>query len=537
VGLCTLALSCGWGIADSKHVDLKPPNILFLPIDDLKTIGGFWSEMPGSFIKTIYPNPEDRKKLRKFFTPNIDKLVAQSVNFTNAYCASPACIPSRAALMTGVHPRVSGLTSNSAAKDTERGYFRDYKKDGVAIFEKVKTLSEHLKDHGYYVAGIGKVFHGLDPKRADMPRSWHHYGEITEKVFTKKNSKPSKWSVGLKFGQEGPDDATVDMMTDHKQAQVAASVLLNGYDKTGKTDIKLEEGKPFFLACGTKKPHLPITATKDLLDLFDEELSGLTMSLDRDLLESFFQDCEDLPEEALKGTGIQYKKNKGTKTRTGSRFTKVINEALKIDPEQGDILAWKDLVKCYLAATAVADRSVGHVLDALEKSPYANNTIVILWNDHGYHLGEKGKDAKFTLWDEASRVFFTIKDPRRPEGLGKACDAPVTLVDLYPTVVDMLGVSAPNSQNLDGKSLLHFLDDPSQMWDRPALTSFGADDSIRVNGYTYIRYGSNPEAVELYDRIKDPDERTNLAQNPEYQEKLKEMNGRMDQIIEATLAP
>jgi arylsulfatase A-like enzyme len=418
--------------AVSNAENAQRPNVLFIAIDDLND----WTGCLGG-----HPNAK---------TPNIDRLAARGVNFTNAHCAAPACNPSRAALMTGILPSTSGVYTNPQP-------WRPVMADAV-------TIPQHFMAHGYRALGAGKIYHGGYPDKA----SWNDYAP---NAGVKPKPLAVDWPVragGLGWGPVEGDD---DVMEDYHSASWAIDQL------------RAEHGKPFFLACGIKKPHLSFQAPMKYFDM--HPLDGIVLPEVKE------DDLDDVPE-------------------AGKKMAKASGDHANIIKAD----AWRHAVQGYLASSSFADAQVGRLIDALDASPYAENTIVVLWSDHGWHLGEKSHWRKFALWEEAARTLLMIVAPgvTRPGG---QCSSPASLIDIYPTLVDLCDL-APKEE-LAGLSLRPWLEDPSAPRERPALTTHGRNNhALRNDRWRYIRYADGSE--ELYDHDRDELEWTNLAGDPEYDE-------------------
>lgn len=488
-----------YAVNAKSHASEQPPNILFIAIDDLKPIGSVFAEDPGNFLQRVYPDKQLRTEVAHRMTPNIQRLANSGVSFMDAYCAAPACNPSRAALMTGIRPHTTGFTTNA------RGvFFREFEYEGIRPLADAKTIPEYLKANGWYTASTGKIFHtGSSYEKSDGARSWTHWTNVGGNAGPK---TPSPWKTdGLDWGQEGDSNSGYHQLNDYRKADFMARVLENGQATDQGTTFKISEDQPFFLALGIFRPHLPFYATKDLLDLFPAE----EMNITRELLEEFTQDADDLPEIAFNFSGMA-RNESGDPIIGNDRFTRVLSHGLTLDSNDGDLKGWKDMLTHYFASCAIADRAVGRVLDGLENSPYRDNTMVILWSDHGYHLGEKLHATKFALWDDAAQVNFFIKDPRHPQNAGKKCYEPVGLIDIYPTIMKLAGLDLP-SDRISGHDLTPLLVDPNTTRPSPAQSTYQdiANNMIRTQQHKLIIYENGSR--ELYDLDADPEEFKNLA--------------------------
>jgi len=491
--------------------DRMPPNILFIAIDDLKRIGGYFANDPGNLLPRVYPDPAVRSQVIAGLTPHIDQLAAGGVSFMRAYCASPACNPSRAALMTGIRSHKSGLVTNAGGV-----FFRDWSFGGTQPLADAVTLPRHLRNNDYYAAGTGKIFHGTSFAKSDGNETWDDWEVVTGNAGTKVDSIYANGGSPIGWGQEGPDGASHADMLDFRRADFIATALETGSNGS----INISADTPFFLACGIQKPHLPYYATKDLADLFPvSQMTGVT----RALHDEFLNDCGDLPPTGLTESGGQISNNVVVH-RESERFVKILNNGLAINPVDGDLEGWKDMLKYYFACSALADRAVGRLLEGLENSPYADNTIVILWSDHGYHLGEKMHITKFALWEDSAGVHFVIRDPKYPESSGIKCQRPVNLVDIYPTVCARAALPLPDPR-ITGHDLGPLQADPRAPWNIPSLCTDNTIDSnmVAMDRFKLIRYKGDNSDAELYDRDADPDEYHNLLGNPAYAAKQAEM--------------
>ncbi len=391
-------------------------------------------------------------------TPNMDQLAEQGTVFENAYCAASVCNPSRAALMSGYRPSTSGVYDNGTQ-------MRDAK-----LLQDALTIPQWFSKYGYFTTARGKIFHSANGAKADTiswdkwERTTGGYGSVKKQIGHLANGIP-KGEVDENFDW-GPTNARFEDTQDYLTAQWAAGQLKKDYDK------------PFFLACGIFRPHLKWHVPQAFFDKFPEQEMHLPQVNENDY--------DDIPHSAL-GPSKNYFATK------------------KYHKQQAAIQA-------YLACINYADACVGLVLDALAKSKYAYNTIVVLWGDHGWHLGEKLRYKKFTLWEEACKMPLIIKVPGVTKG-GSRCSSPVSLMDLYPTLSDLCGL--PINPENEGNSIVPLLKDVHTPWDKPVLTTLGFKrHTLRGERWRYTRYQDGAE--ELYDHFNDPLEWINLADNPKY---------------------
>jgi len=387
-------------------------------------------------------------------TPNIDRFAEQGLLFSNAHCQAPICNPSRVSLILGQLPSTTGM------------YFLQPNFRTVESMKDSETLFQYFRRHGYYLSTMGKVFHGkVDTISFDHVEPSSGWRRPKERLRYKLPGSVRAWDWGE---TDVPDEDQLDYHT----AQWAAEELPRLAQRT----------EPFFLAIGFHLPHVPIYASKKWFDLYplDEVQLPDTKADDRD----------DLSEYA----------KRLTVNPTGPRHEWMV--------ESGE---WRHAVRAYLAANSFVDHLVGKVLDGLEASGEADNTVVILWSDHGFHLGEKQRWAKRTLWEESSKVPLIISAPGMVRG--ETTNRPVGLIDLFPTLTELCGL--PLNPKNEGVSLKPLLVNPEARWERLAITTFGPNNhSARSERWRYIRYDDGSE--ELYDVIADPNEWTNLADNPEY---------------------
>ena len=438
------------------------PNVLFIAVDDLND----WVNCMGG-----------RKGVH---TPNIDRLAARGMLFTNAHCDAPACNPSRVAIMTGVRPASSGIYNNG----------QDWR--ASTRLSKAITLPEHFRANGYRAIGGGKIFHALSwikggyGKQQNDPTIWDAYYPSLDKPMPdafwpeEVNAKVSKKGyVGWKpmgkgkglgkrpahFFDWGSFDEKDSVTADHKVVDWACG------------ELESAQSTPFFQAVGIFRPHIPWFApAKDFAHYPINEVFLPPIRED---------DLDDMPKRATQSLRRSWQK-------------------WMVENDE-----WRNAVQAYMASITFADRQLGRLLDALDASPHAKNTIIVLWSDHGMHIGEKEQWEKFTLWEESTRVPLIIVAPGVTETGGR-CSRAVNLLDIYPTLNELCGL--PPRDDLEGQSLVPLLNDPNRKWKRPALTTWGCNNhALRTDRWRYIRYSDGSE--ELYDHHNDPDEFTNLVQS------------------------
>ncbi len=390
-------------------------------------------------------------------TPNLDRLAARGMKFTRSYCAAPVCNPSRTALLSGRRPGSTGVYENNA----------DWRDTPAA---NVVHLPQFFRQSGYFVAGAGKIYHGGYPAPAAY---WDDYAKVggeaegDEQKGKKGKSAPGGWGYG-NF-QIGPLTGGDEGMPDYHIVSYCLKQLQKQHDR------------PFFLACGLHKPHLAWQVPQKYFDMYPLDKIELPPIKENDL--------DDVPP-----TGVKMAVRSGDHQK--------INEAGK----------WKECVRAYLATISFCDAMVGRLLDGFDQSAYRDNTIIVLWSDHGWHLGEKQHWRKFALWEEATRspLLFVVPGLTRP---GSVCQRTVDFMTLYPTVCELCGLQTP--KHVQGKSIRPLLADPTAPWDEAAVTTYLFNNhTVRTERWRYIRYADGSE--ELYDHDADPHEWTNLAADPRH---------------------
>jgi arylsulfatase A-like enzyme len=388
-------------------------------------------------------------------TPHLDRLAARGMLFTNAHCQAPLCNPSRSSLLTGLRPTTTGIYGLAP---------------GIRVVERTRnhvTLPQAFTQAGYHTVTAGKVYHDGSIPPKERPREFTTWGPA-----------PGMGKPALPFAQLptprhpamdwGPFPAQAEQAADYQIASATCEAL-----KSAPAD------RPFLIACGFRLPHVPCYAPPEWFDRFPRDSVQLPPIL--------ADDRRDTP-----------------------RFSWYLHWRLP-EPRTATLEARQELrplVRAYLASTAFMDAQLGRVLAALENTGRSRNTLVILWSDHGYHLGEKGITGKNTLWERSTRVPLVIAGPGVSTG---KCAAPVELLDLFPTLVDF--AQLPPRSDLEGLSLRPQLTDANTPRERPAITTHNpGNHSVRTDRYRYIRYADGSE--ELYDCRTDPNEWTNRASDP-----------------------
>ena len=412
-------------------------------------------------------------------TPNLDRLARQGVLFTRAYCNSPVCNPSRTSLWTGLRPTTTGITSNRF------GWFRD-----LPEFHDIVTLPQALSAAGYSTSGFGKLFHLGRPvhSRGEWQRfNTFNYGPRQDpKLNYNQGDKITDWGVPAKDNERA---ASYDpIIADRVVAALADS-----------------HSQPLLIGCGFFRPHTPLYAAQRWFDSHPRAQITLPKAPADDNDDLVYFGKRPRRPQDIEAPGL---------------FTQ--DWAEKNDK-------WRDVLQAYLACSSAMDHQLGRVLDALQASRHRDNTYVIVFSDHGWHLGEKRHWGKAALWEQTTRIPFIVAGPGLPNG--RRCDLPVDLLCIYPTVLDLAGVKPPH--RLEGRSLRPLLSEPAGDWPYPVLTTFVDHHAVRTPRWRYIRYASGEE--ELYDHSVDPDELNNLAvtapQDPLTVEALDKLRSQLKQLL------
>jgi arylsulfatase A-like enzyme len=450
------------------------PNVLFIAIDDMNDWAGF-----------LNTHPQVR-------TPNIDALAEEGIFFTNAHCPAPICGPSRTAILSGLWPTSNGIYSNDV----------NYRRQ----LPHLVSLPEHFRQNGYHVMGVGKIFHsGVDK----MPEgAFDEYGgkggsgaPFTGKELSVQAQTP--FNRVIKHGKEFmlplngiPPDRYWNTSHTFDWGAVDLPDSLFADTRTANwaiNKLNQKQGKPFFLAVGFARPHQPMFNPKRYHDLYPLNSVVLPPTIEHDLA--------DVP-------------------RAGREYALVAaTSGLHKSVEQyGE---WEHAVSSYLAAISYVDDLVGNIIQALKKSAYAENTLIVLWSDHGWHLGEKEHWGKATGWLRSTRVPMLIVPPKNdiPAGFrpNRSNERVVNLLDLAPTIADMSNI--PILETWEGNSLLPLIKNPTLDWQEYTHTTFGlGNHTVSTVRWQFIHYFDGTS--ELYDIQRDPDEFVNLTNDKKY-EKVK----------------
>lgn len=507
-----------------------PPNFLFIAIDDLKPLLGHLSEEPNSFLSEIYPDPAKRSEIRKILSPNLDRLAGQSVEFRHNYCPAPFCNPSRTATLTGIETRQNAIYDNNL----------QFRQSPLDFVRNAITLPQNLRAQGYYTAGTGKIFHTgsivTNPNGQilkDWPDTayswdvWMNAGDGTDHG----RITLSPWSLHDPLFRFGSTSTPTLSMDDYRKADLIGRVLETGSatleDKKVKQEktIALPHDRPWFLACGIYRPHLPFIVPQEFIDQFNPDDIQIT----RAYYQATVDDTRDLPPGGLNFT--ERPRDDGEPGK--GRFSDMLRQGRKIDPTDGDLKAWREMIRHYLAAVAFADQCVGRLLDALDRSRYRENTVVVLWSDHGWDLGTKFRAAKLALWESTTYCLLIIRDPRTPAALrGVPSYARTTLQDLYRTICDRAEVKVP--AYVAGRDINPLVLNPRLEWDEVPITTQGArNHALRSGEYRYIRYADDPTNAELYAEATDPREHTNRINDPALKEVRSSFDGQLNRRIKS----
>ena len=418
------------------------PNVLLIAVDDLN-----------DWVGCLDGHPQAR-------TPHIDRLAERGVLFTNAHCQAPICNPSRTSVMLGQRPSTTGIYLNSP-------WFRQTPANKNRV-----TLSQYFRKQGYLTLTTGKIYHG---SRRDGP-SFEVVGPLPGQRSARDRQIVTDMPVKSRLWDFGPQTYPEEQFGDFVDAEWAIEQLKKSHER------------PFFLAVGFYRPHVPLYAPVRFFEdrpLSDVQLPKVSPS-----------DRDDLPQAAIDLTANPTP-----------------------PPHQWFVesVQWGAAVQAYLACVTFTDAQVGRLLAALDASPHSKNTIVVLFSDHGFHLGEKERWAKQSLWERSTRVPFIIDAPGLSSGM--QCSRPVELLSIFPTLVELCGL--PPKNDLEGVSLAPLLKQPSATWPHLSITTYQRNNhAVRSERWRYVRYADGSE--ELYDHDSDPWEWKNLASDPSLAEVITE---------------
>ena len=459
-----------WADAQAVPVGEARPNVLFIAIDDMNDWAGFLNTHP------------------QIQTPHMDSLATQGVSFTNAHVPAPICGPSRTAIMSGLWPTSNGIYTNAI----------NYRRQ----MPHLVSLPEYLRQNGYHTMGVGKIFHTGESAIPEGAFDEYGFRGGSGSPFTREElglDKQTPFNRVIKNGKEyrlplngfpadrhwrsnntfdwGPVDVPDEEFSDTNKSNWAIEKLQE------------QHAKPFFLAVGFDRPHQPLYNPERFHDMYPAESVVLPRTIPDDL--------SDLPRAA---------REYALAPNTSGLHKSVVQYG-----------QWKQAVSSYLASISYVDELVGNIMAALEQSPYADNTLVVLWSDHGWHLGEKEHWGKATGWYRSTRIPFLIVPPRNqsPDGFEPHRESArmVNLLDLAPTIADFANV--PIKKEWEGKSLRPLIANPDREWQSWTHTTFGrGDHTISTPRWQYIHYFDG--TAELYDLLRDPDEFVNLANDPGY---------------------
>lgn len=405
-------------------------------------------------------------------TPNMDRLAERGMVFTNAHCNYPLCGPSRASVFTGLS--ISSLGGYRGQKA-----FEDSKVPALAREKGTTLLHSYLADHGYKTMAVGKLLHNHVPKGSVKMSGGR--GGWNNLPGGEKRNWPSKATL-TDWGAYPEQD---EEMSDHQAASWAVERLSK------------KHGSPFMLMVGFLRPHVPWFVPQKWFDLYPDPTQLTRPPYRPDDLDDVSEEARGLLNDGYPRTEWAVEENK-----------------------------WQDMIHSYLACISFVDAQVGRVLDALDASRYADNTVVILWSDHGYHMGEKNTFQKHTVWERSSRTPLIIAGPGVTGG--QRCDRVVSLLDLYPTLVDLCAL--PANPKCEGRSLLPLLKEPAAAWPYPALIHCRENHhALQTETHRYIRYEDGSE--ELYDHTRDPNEWTNLAADPAQGDLRAEMARQLKELL------
>ena len=498
------------------------PNVLLIVCDDLN-----------DYTSGLKGHPQAR-------TPHLERLAGTGVSFTRAYSNYPICVPSRASCFTGIYPH-----SYNPKKWGEKWYENE-------VLRNSRTLMNHFKQNGYFVTGTGKVMHHLREEEWTVFENKSDYGP-----FWSKNGKLAAHpGVPEPYASVGCVDGSYGALEDVPEKRADGEGWVTGPWGTPRKPLRCERatdrdltpdernaawvaseikrlaeadvGKPFFLGVGFVRPHTPLVVPQKYFDLFPADEVQLPEIKENDLADTHLKSVDAI--------------------NLGFKLFGLLKES-----SGGTLEELRAFTRAYLASVAAVDDCIGQVLNALDNSPFKDNTIVVVTSDHGWSMGQKNWLHKCTLWEESCRIPLIIHAPGITPA-GRQAGHPVSLIDLYPTLLDLCGLEGRTRKNvqgadLEGYSMRPFLEDPENgVWDGPdaALATIYAGKtydgvpemqhySLRSRDFRYIRYNNGKE--ELYDHREDPNEWSNLEGNPEYESKRKQFRKQLNTMTGFKLSP
>lgn len=441
----------------------KKPNVLFVAIDDIN-----------DWIGPLGGNPQA-------VTPNMDKFYKEgAMVFKNAVCAAPICGPSRSAILSGFLPSASGVYGN--AHDMLYS----------EVVQRNATLPEYFSKNGYHTLSNGKIFHKHGTKNGKTDFGSWAYDEFARGRRYNNDKANSKYltssKAGIISGKKSPEFIS-------KKSKLSWGSTVDTFEETvdyavadwARKQLEREFDKPFFMSVGFIKPHLPWFVPQEFFDMYDINKVIAPEIDETDLLD------------------IKTPKGKQAFYATGE-YKWVKKHGLE-----------KEATRAYLASISFADRCLGLVMDALEKSGHAKNTIVVIWGDHGWHLGEKERYLKSTLWSEVIHTPLLVKLPGMKKG--QLATQPVSLLDLYPTLVSLCDL--PAKKNIEGHDFSGILKNKKSKWKHPGITISATGTSVLTEELHYIGYLNGTQ--ELYDVKADPLEKKNLIEDKRYKQEIEQL--------------
>jgi arylsulfatase A-like enzyme len=458
-----LALAGARGLAQTA----AQPNVLFIAVDDLDCRIGCYGD-----------------RIAK--TPSIDRLAARGVRFDRAYCQYPLCNPTRSSVLSGRYPTSTGVLDNNT---------------WLVLNQGQQPIPRYFEQHGYNVASFGKIWHG--PNRGfqngeplpETPRGWF----TPQDRARQQAAQPDYWnSVHSPYRNMKPPDPSAYAWANEigplpaGEAGDDARIADNSIKFLGEA---AKSARPFFLATGFLKPHVPLRAPKEFFDLYDPDLMTLPPDFDTE------------PRHVRGMPADEFRQNMDL--FAGRSFS-----------------TWeaRQAMRAYYACTSYMDAQAGRLLDKLKETGADKNTVIVFWGDHGWHLSEKGMWAKGTLFEVSARGPLIISDPRERTA-GQASSRVVQFLDMFPTLADACGLPVPD--HLQGASLRPLLADPSRAWRRPAYTvqarNWFIGRSVRDDRWRFTEWDEGRRGQALFDHANDPHETRNLALDKQYEDVVNRM--------------